>query len=741
MGKKKGKKQDDEKKAALQARKDAKSDKAARKRLAKQQSKEGGGAVDVGEDELDQVLLAYKTKDKEQREHQAVAGRPTLEPIETPFPLPRANATLEFNGDFDKKDYFYLFGGEYFDGVENVILDQLLRYEVDKNEWKEVVTSPRPSPRCAHSCVSYKQNLYVFGGEMSSGDNYHHYRDLWKFDLKKLEWSEIVARNSPSARSGHAAVVWKNFMIIFGGFFEAKETKFYNDVQVFNLQTETWLELPQSRLAARPEPRSACNVALFGNDKIVIHGGFTKVPKNADSYAETNVYNDTWVLNLAPLLQEKAPTWERWMSSAKGISDDTTTRGRAGCSSVSYKNRMIVFGGVVDSEQLHHKVDSIFFNDLVALDIERRKWFSLRVKEKASGNGGRRRRKPKTDDPDDNEKVDDEDNDDESESSDIVEQDEDDASDAATKPAGWDLNKLRENCFAFVDGSGNLVYEKIDEEDEKKEESDDEGEEKEEEKEEENSDSDDEEEEKQEEKDLRANEKAAKKITASSVMILNEETNTTEAVVRTEPLPRINATALVRGNTLYLLGGILEVGDREVTLDDMWSLDLKKREQWHCIFPGTMHKQVWRGAVHDDDDSYISTGREDSDGEGDDMSDEEEDQETSKSRRAALREEIKELVEKYDIENENRTPNPDEALADFYSRTSDYWNKEVAKTSSDELSAKEIKREGFSMARDRFDDLKPILERLTKLSLQAKESKKKEKDSKSSKKSKKKDKH
>jgi hypothetical protein len=52
------------------------------------------------------------------------------------------------------------------------------------------------------------------------------------------------------------------------------------------------------------------------------------------------------------------------------------------------------------------------------------------------------------------------------------------------------------------------------------------------------------------------------------------------AVSRKTPLPRIKAQIVVRGNTLYVYGGILEVGDREVTLDDLWSLELQKREEW-----------------------------------------------------------------------------------------------------------------------------------------------------------------
>lgn len=31
----------------------------------------------------------------------------------------------------------------------------------------------------------------------------------------------------------------------------------------------------------------------------------------------------------------------------------------------------------------------------------------------------------------------------------------------------------------------------------------------------------------------------------------------------------------VLGNTLWLFGGTIEVGDKEITLDDIWSLDLQ----------------------------------------------------------------------------------------------------------------------------------------------------------------------
>lgn len=165
-----------------------------------------------------------------------------------------------------------------------------------------------------------------------------------------------------------------------------------------------------------------------------------------------------------------------------------------------------------------------------------------------------------------------------------------------------------------------------------------------------------------------------------------------------------------------------------------------------------MHKQVWRGSAFDDDDSYISTGVEDGDdseGSDDDgsLSDDLEtthggDREKSKkSKRAGLRQEIAELNEKYGLQNEDQTQAQDESLADFYSRTAQYWNKLAAEriaATDAELSNKELKREGFKLAQSRYEEIQPVLERLAKLDLDS--SPKQKAETKDKKKKKKKDK-
>lgn len=193
--------------------------------------------------------------------------------------------------------------------------------------------------------------------------------------------------------------------------------------------------------------------------------------------------------------------------------------------------------------------------------------------------------------------------------------------------------------------------------------------------------------------------------------------------------------------------GVLEVGDREVTLDDCWSIDINKREKWTCIWPGQMHRQVWKG-IDSDNDSYISSdqGAEESDeneetGEFEPINEEDEESDEArklakkeakraakKAAKAGIRQEISDLKDKLGTDNEQRTPLMGESVADFYARTTDYWNMAAAKTVGQEaadrgeaMSSKELKGVAFQMAKDRFEEIRPVLDRLHELDSMQKE--------------------
>ena len=63
-----------------------------------------------------------------------------------------------------------------------------------------------------------------------------------------------------------------------------------------------------------------------------------------------------------------------------------------------------------------------------------------------------------------------------------------------------------------------------------------------------------------------------------------------------KPKGRINAQVAVVGNEAWLLGGIVEIGEQEITLDDMWTLDLVKMDGWELIKENTGGEEVFRRA-------------------------------------------------------------------------------------------------------------------------------------------------
>lgn len=50
-----------------------------------------------------------------------------------------------------------------------------------------------------------------------------------------------------------------------------------------------------------------------------------------------------------------------------------------------------------------------------------------------------------------------------------------------------------------------------------------------------------------------------------------------------EPCPRSNAMLAVKHGVLYVYGGMFEVGDRQFTLSDLYSIDLHKMEEWKVL--------------------------------------------------------------------------------------------------------------------------------------------------------------
>lgn len=58
------------------------------------------------------------------------------------------------------------------------------------------------------------------------------------FIFQTNAWEKLeMSGKAPSARSGHRMVVWRNQLVLFGGFYEAfRDTKWFNDLYVMSFQ-------------------------------------------------------------------------------------------------------------------------------------------------------------------------------------------------------------------------------------------------------------------------------------------------------------------------------------------------------------------------------------------------------------------------------------------------------------------------------------------------------------------------
>ncbi|KAL3661597.1 hypothetical protein V7S43_013357 [Phytophthora oleae] len=701
-------------------------------------------ALGTDEEDIELILQEFRKKDAERTQVTIEAA---------PQPTPRANFTLSAlpSGEM------LLFGGEYFDGDVNVCYNDVFKWNLDVKQpldvdeveqavkaapseaealrdaaWKSISSPNSPPPRCSHQSAVYRDHLYVFGGEFATADQFHHYRDLWRFDLKTNAWEELEVKGGPSPRSGHRMVVWRNYLVVFGGFYEAaRETKWFNDLYLFNLAELKWQKVTYPPHRQTPAERSGCQLAVHpSKDLVFVYGGYAKV-KNVGEKSEGKVYSDLWALNLAPVLKKQPPTWEKL--SRKGQAPSP----RGGAAVTVHKQRFILFGGVFDEEQRRHAMQSTFYNDLFVYDMDRRRWFEFKLRGKKSTDG-KRRRKKKAQNLEDDTANDSGDSDEEEEE---VE----------------DFDAMLEKQFGYVDDEGNIVYiEDAHEEEETKE----------------GKEGDDDlrptkqiELELEEEEETKEEEKKEEPVVSAEESKLEELEE--EEPAAPSPCPRINPAVMIRGSTLYVYGGVVEDGDREITLDDCWSLDLKRLDEWKEVLPGTMSHQIWKGEVSETEESSDSDDDDDSDfDDEDDEGDEEvrmkareekekakaveramamlakkdgedEDEDAAKkakkekkvktkkdSHRKAIRAEMEKLQEQLGLGDVERTPQMGENLRDFFARTDATWAKEVMKrpsTMEHELSIKEIKREGFLLAETRYSELLPVLERLNALELEQKE--------------------
>jgi hypothetical protein len=189
MGKKD--KKDPSKKEAKKARQAAKQNKTADKRYKKE-------LKETGDKDIEEILAEFSAKESRKN---AVAI------TVVPQPSRRANFSMTVLSTGE----MLMFGGEFFDGETTTVYNDLFKWNVERNEWKQIESLNTPPPRCSHQAIQYQDKVYMFGGEYGTLDQFYHYRDLWELDLKTNTWTAVEATGDwPTARFV-AALFLSNF--------------------------------------------------------------------------------------------------------------------------------------------------------------------------------------------------------------------------------------------------------------------------------------------------------------------------------------------------------------------------------------------------------------------------------------------------------------------------------------------------------------------------------------------------
>ncbi|CRG97240.1 kelch protein, putative [Plasmodium gallinaceum] len=398
----------------------------------------------LSDEDFDSICLYYENLNKKDKYgHININNTSNNTFVECEKPSPRSNCSITFINE----EEFILFGGEYNDNNELIVYNDLFKYNVVKNKWKYYFTTcKKPKPRCSHQSVYFNKKLYIFGGELCTNTQFFHFNDFWCFDLKNNIFEEIETKNKkdekPSPRSGHRMILWKNCLVMFGGFFDnGKSVEYFNDLYIYIINCNKWINLTNihidylfkrltennssnnnnndDSLSVKSEkktndknyqmikakflknfdldshmPSKRSSVCLFTDtkfQKIYIYGGYSQV-KNTSRNSIGAYYNDLWVLNINYINEDNISV--KYKKLKKSIFQPSK---RIGFSTCTYKNFLILFGGVFDKFEHNNEknsntkeeslnMESIFFNDIYLFDMNKEHWSYLSLKNKETKN-------------------------------------------------------------------------------------------------------------------------------------------------------------------------------------------------------------------------------------------------------------------------------------------------------------------------------------------------------------------
>ncbi|GAA5868773.1 hypothetical protein JCM3774_003887 [Rhodotorula dairenensis] len=185
---------------------------------------------------------------------------------------------------------FFVFGGQTDDGgfKNDLCFFDLQKLKIGQPSWTFIEPQPGqpvPPARTGHTCVTFGDSLYIFGGT----DGQYHYNDTWQYDLATGTWTELACIGYiPVPREGHAATLVDDVMYVFGG--RGVDGKDLDDLAAFKISNHRWFMF--QNMGPAPSGRSGHAMATHGS-KVLVLGGESYTSGRTDDPSFVHVLDTT----------------------------------------------------------------------------------------------------------------------------------------------------------------------------------------------------------------------------------------------------------------------------------------------------------------------------------------------------------------------------------------------------------------------------------------------------------------
>ncbi|XP_074645781.1 kelch domain-containing protein 10-like [Tubulanus polymorphus] len=181
--------------------------------------------------------------------------------------------------------YIYMFGGttgfEYSDDVHKLDLETFIWERIPIDDRKPPDNRRRPKGRYRHEAVTDGEKVFIFGGGRAYAT--YGFEELDVFNIKENVWEKHTCQPAgsigfPKPRRCHSCVRYKNNVFICGGYNGAEP---FNDLWKMNLTTYQW-----SKFSQLPNPVYFHSADVTVDGCMYIFGGVNVIDteRNADIY-------------------------------------------------------------------------------------------------------------------------------------------------------------------------------------------------------------------------------------------------------------------------------------------------------------------------------------------------------------------------------------------------------------------------------------------------------------------------